>query len=557
MSRSRPTGRSVAILACLVLAAGTRLFPLWWSPLPATLDGIAYAANARDTLANGGIALAGFRADALVSTAWLSMGSAVTDLAPLQLAQPLYASIGAASVLLGAVFARRLGRSLGWDAGRIGRASVLAAFALAVDGVFVRRTGVPDDDALTLLVIPLVALAAHAYVRTERRAWLAVLAALLVALPFTHTFSTLVAAVVLLGLLAGHLVGRPLTRGRVVLVGGVVGFCAYFGGYYTWARSTALVVPYLDRIEGAPGLFIAWLVVLVVGVPWLRGTTSAVRRAAAGLPLAVVFVAIAVNARIAVFPGTSMTPPVVLAAVAPFAVPAVLAAAAAHRFGRDGAAEPPLLALFAGPVVLIGYSFTAGLTPEYFATALRAQTHLHLPALVAAAAVASRRSPDSLAAGNVPLGGLSRLARPALAAVLVVALVATLPAAYVDLDTGKVPSTTTRSEFAGGTFAADHVRGRWTSSHTQTLVAANYHADVNASVSPTAVWLRGGPSPACPVVSLRSWTTTGAHLFPGAPAATSPERYERWLRDRAVVYEANGYDPLVVSMPAERNASGC
>jgi len=42
-------------------------------------------------------------------------------------------------------------------------------------------------------------------------------------------------------------------------------------------------------------------------------------------------------------------------------------------------------ALFIAPAAIIGFSLTASLTPEYFATAMRTQTFLHLPVLVVSA----------------------------------------------------------------------------------------------------------------------------------------------------------------------------
>lgn len=551
MTGARRTRRLLAILACLTLGMGTRLFPLWWSHLPATLDGFVYAGDALSVVQTGQLQLAGFRADALVSTSLLSVGSSITGITPLLLAQPLYAVLGSSGVLLGAVFARRLGLGLGWSHSRTQRAVILAAFALAVEGVYVRRTGVPDDDAITLVTIPLIALAIHTYVRTERLSWLGVATVLLVALPLTHTFSTLVAAFVIAGLLAGTFVGRPLTRGRVVVVSLFVGFCTYFAGYYTWASTVSLVVPYVDRVQGAPGLFVAWIVVLVICIPWFVRTTTTARRVTAIVPLAFVFAAIAINSVVVVFPGTAATPQLVLLLVLPLAIPALVAAVGGHWLGNDGPAALPLLALFVGPVILICYSFTAGLTPEYVATALRAQTHLHLSVVVVAAGVAARLEPPHWLRNTTPVGSLAATVRPVLLALLVIALLATLPLGYVNLDTGSYPSTTTESEFAAASYSVDHIAGQWTSSHTQVRVAGNYYDGARGAISPTASWLQGGAPPTCPVVSQRSWTTTGAHLFPAAPASTSPSRYEAFLQDRFRVYDAGGYDPTVITSTPE------
>lgn len=554
---SRPTRyRLFAITACFGLAVGTRLFPLWWSPLPATLDGLVYAADGRAVVTAGSLSLAGFRADAIASTLLVAMASLVTDHAPLTLVQPLYGIIGAVGVLIGAAFARRLGQSLGWPSQQATRAAVFAAFALAVDGVFVRRTGVPDDDAITLITIPLIVFAAHQVVQRDRSAWLVVLGVLLLALPLTHTFSTLIAALVLIGYVSGAIIGRPLDRGRLRVTGVLGAFCAYFVGYYTWAGSTQLTVPYVDRVQSAFGLFIAWLIILVIVVPWFQRTTPRARRVLAGAPLLVVFTAIVVNAQVTIFPGTAATPRIVLWLVLPLAIPAIYGAIGAPSLSENGQIEPVLIALFVGPVVMILFSFTAGLTPEYFATALRAQTHIHLPLLVVAAGVVARLELP-LMLTNYRTGGLSRYVRPMMAVVFVIAMAATLPVAYVNLDTGSYPSTTTESEFTVGTFSVEYLSGQWTSSHTQVRIPGNYYKNSGGAVSPTAQWLRGGPAPPCSLVSQQSWTTTGAHLFPAAPAIISEDRYSSTLAERHQIYSVGGYDPMVITVPRISTTGEC
>ncbi|WP_226010848.1 sodium/phosphate symporter [Halomicrobium salinisoli] len=544
-------GRPVAVVATLALGLLTRLAPLGWSPYPATLDGFEYARRAGDAIALGRLPLGQLRADSIASTLLVSTAAEVTATAPVRLVQPLFALAGAATVLLGFVFTRRLGRAWGWSPSRFGTAGVLAALALAVEGLFVRRTGVPDDDALTLLLIPLTVLVAHRLTRTGRLRWAVPLAALLVVVPLTHTFSTLVLALALAALLAVRLL-EPGERGGTLLTGALVaGFWGYAAAYYEWADRLGLTVPYVGRVASHPGLFVAWVVLVVALALWFRRWSTRTQRLAVLAPLALFFTVVAANARITVFPGTARTPRLVLLLVAPLAVAALLGAWGSPLLARRRSTATVLLALLAAPVAQVLFSLTASLTPEFWATAMRAQTHLHVPVLVLAAGVVAGR----VAGARRPQFGLRRFAGPALTVALVVSVAATLPVAYVDLDTGAHPSTTTAPEFEGAGFAATHVDGPWTSSHTLHRVGGFYFGG-NATYRSTVTWLRGdgGPAPACPVLSERSWTTTGAHLFPAAPANISSGEYDRWLADGHLVYAASGRDPLALTVP--RNASG-
>ena len=124
------------VVAALAVGIAARAAFLWWSPLPATLDGFRYARLANHIVETGELFGSGVESDELVTTLVLGIGSELTGLRPLYLAQPLAATIGGASVLAGIVLVRGLGRTLGWADHRVFRASVLAALGLAVSGMY-------------------------------------------------------------------------------------------------------------------------------------------------------------------------------------------------------------------------------------------------------------------------------------------------------------------------------------------------------------------------------------------------------------------------------------
>lgn len=561
----RARASAVAVVSLFTLGWWTRAVPLWWSPLPATLDGFVYARHARETLAAGGVPLDGFRADAFGSTLLSSTVASVTGVRPLVLLQPLYALLGAGTVLLAFVFVRRLGRRHGWRPATVRRAGLLSGLVLATEGVFLRRSGVPDDDTLALFLIPLVVLATATYLRSRRRAWLGVILPTLAVFPFVHTFSTFLLGLALLPLGVTALVEGDTRVGALGTVTVVGGFWVYFVGYYTLVAETALTVPYVDRVSGHPGLFLAWLVVLVVGVVWFRRLRRRTRRLVVGTPLAVSLAVVLVNAQTTVFPETAATPRIVTLALLPLGLLAAVGAWASPTLGERSAAATALLGLFAAPVVTVLFSLTASLTPEFFGTVTRAQTHFHLPVVVVGAVAVARavaraapsRAGANAAGGDEPptdgrAGGRQRV-RAALTALLVAGFVAatlaTTPVAYVNLDTGSAPSTSMESEFAAATFATDHVPGGWTSSHTQVRIATASFRGANATVAPTRRWLRGGRLPERTVFTQRSWTTTGAHLFPVGPETLPRRALERVHAEGHVVYAAGGHDPVTGVRP--------
>lgn len=551
--RERPR-YALLVVALLALGVVLRLVPLYWSPYPATLDGFRYARLAHVTLQTGQIPVTSIDADELGYTLVLVAGSAVTGMRPLTLAQPLTASVGAAVPLVGVVLARWAGRDLGWSPRRTYHAAAVAGLALALDGLFVRRTGVPDEEALGLLLVPVLALACQRALRTRRVRWVGATLLVMGVFPLVHNLSSIIGALTVTALVALWLTDVHSSLAALSGVALVGGFWTWAFGYFAWAETTLLDVTYSGLIRDHPGLFVAWVVLLVVGVVWTRSLSARGQAAAVAAPLGIAFLVVVANLVRPVFPGTVQTPPLVLAVVAPLVLAvAVLGARGLPRTSNES--RDLLLALFGAPIVMVFYALTAALTPQFFGAVMRIQTFAHPPALVLAAlgavAIGSRTSASM---GNRPYRG----ARVAVVGFLIVAAAVSIPFAYLNLDTGTYPSTTLESEFEAASFAAHHVNGTVATDHTISRVMIHYFpGSANPSMAPTITWLRGGPPPACPMLMQASWTESGAHLFPTPPATVSDRRYQAVVAHRTLVYTATGRDPLVLTRPLNETTVDC
>jgi len=547
---------ALGLVAVLSLAVATRALPLYWSPHVATLDGFAYVADARATIANGAIPLSGFRAEDFVFTSFTVVASRVLGVDPLFALQPLMAPVGGTAVLAG--IALVYGCRDGLPSRRSARlAALLAGVLLAVSGIYLRRTLVPDSDILAHVFLPLLAIAWYRFLWTGRRVWAVVAGVFLIAFPLVHTLSTLLAALTLTGVTVAVLVaGRPPRR----VAGGAVavtGFWAYVAGYYAFAGGHPLLtVSYVDRVSSSLGLFVAWMVVLILGIAWFQTTSARLRQAAVGAPFAVAALALVVNQVTTVFPGTIPTPP---GLVALMSLHLVVVAFATRAWKTVSARGPVLIvvALLAAPVVVMYFALTASLSPEYFATALRGHTFVYLPlialAAVAAATLVSKDSGSHTRRSIAPRFG----SRPGLNGAVVVVLLAsaagTAPLAYVALDTMTHPGSTTPAEFEAATFAATYAGEKPTTDHALSRVVAHQY-DGGAGIGSTRGWLTGGPPPDRPMLSRESWAASGAHFFPGAPITTSRDRYDATMRCRHAVYATTTRDALTVTLSAD---AGC
>jgi hypothetical protein len=572
----RRRGFALIALATLAVGVATRAWPLHWSPYPATLDAFRYARLAGGML-DGRLPVAALQADEIVFTAVLGTVSAVTGVSPLRIAQPMVAVTGGASCLTAVALVASIGRGRGWSTRRVRVAAVAAGLGIAVEGLYLRRSGVPDEEAFGLLVVPLLALAAWRALETRRAAWWVPTVALALTMPPLHNMSGLVAGLTLTGVASVALVRARGLRDAAAALAVGAGYWAIYFGYALAAPAVGLELTYSGLLGGTLGLFVAWVVAVGVLAVWTRTASATALRVAWLLPLCGWFALVGLNSVVTIYPGTVPSPDLVALLIGAYIVPVLLVAVGLPD-GRSTSGVPAVAALLA-PVALTYYALTATLTPQFFGFVIRVQSFAHLPAFVfvgvGLAALLIRRplgqSPaDSTAAlttdGGVATGqsrslraGLAGVGRLALVVVFVVAMAATVPVGYVDLDTGAMPSTTTPGEFQGMTFAERHVVGPYATDHALSRVGVHYYTDTRAEVSvgPIRNWLRGGPPPSCPVLVAEDWTTAGAHLYPTAPETLSPERHQRFLDRRNVVYRSGGVDPHALALPRNASAGGC
>jgi hypothetical protein len=542
---SNERSRTYLDIALAVFAVGLtlRLVPLFWSSLPATLDGFRYVSLAHETVTET-LPLSRIDADEFVFTIGLAMVSEVTGMEPRVAAQPFAAMVGAAAPVVAAAIAYLLGRELQWSRRRLRLVTTLVGFSLAIEGVFLRRTGVPDEETVGLMLVPVLAYVAHQTLVTRDRRWMALTALLMGVFPLLHNLSTTIAVLTVTALVALH-VTQTLSRDSIILGGGFVGgFWLWFWGYFELAESIGLTITYSGLFRDHLGLLLAWIIVLIIGVVWLRGTSKRLQRATFLLSLGSWFVVSIANVFTPIFPGTASTPRFIVLGLAVLLIPVILASRALPLIKRYETGTL-VLSLVAAPIALSYYALTAELTPQYFGAVLRMQTFAHVAVFLLAGFAVTKCALPTTATVSRWRRALGSIA----VSLLVITLLLTAPLGYVNLDTGSYPSTTMESEFQAATFAATHVNGSFASDHTISNVATHYTNSENATMAPAVEWLRGNPQPRCPLVSQTSWTTTGAHLFPAGPETVTTARHSQLLATSNLVYTTGGYDPLYLTVP--------
>ncbi|WP_121820791.1 sodium/phosphate symporter [Halostella salina] len=524
MSRRRPDW--LLVVAVLAVGAATRLSSLYASPLPFNTDGFVFVSSAERILATDGVALAGPAApapDEYLFATLLAVVSEVTGVAPLYVAQALVACLATVPSLVAMAYARSLAADFSAPVRR--GAAAFAGLALAVEGPYLFRSMSVNAEVFGLAVVACLALALGRTLRTERRRWLALTAALAVTVPVVHSLSAFVAGLVGTTLVALGVARRPTTRRLAYGALGTAGFWLLTFGYYAAAD-----LPKAGSVSASLGLFLAWVVLVVALARWLDTASAAVRRGAAVAVFGAGVAVFVLNAAVAVYPGTATTSSLLLTLTLPLVVVLAAAGVGLSRLASDRGLA--MFALVLGPLAAVGFALTAGRTPVYEDLVVRSVTFVH-PGLVVAAAVGLavlvRRRP---AFGRVA------------AAAAVVAVLVSAPLPFAGLAAFPFEPVTDPAELDAATFATDRVDGGWTSDDHVALVAYNYRG-AGVTDLPTTAWLRGdAPPPDCPVVARSSWKTVGAP-GPTEPLDISRSAYDEWVMTGDVVY-AGGADSSIV-----------
>jgi len=527
-----------------LFALALRLGPLYWSPLPFNPDGIGYAAHARDALVAGEFPLNSMATDQVGYTALLAVVTALSGGEALTVAQPMSAFVGAATVLVGVVLAVRLATDVGVSTSRARAGGLIAGLLISVEGVYLYRSMPTDEQTAGLLLVPVAALVVGRWLRTGNRGWLALATFFIVVIPPLHNLTGLITAVTVTALAGVTVVWNSERTVVVRAVGGTLVTWVYVVGYHlTVAEFTDATVVQADRLVRVPGLFVGWVVLVVVLAGWFVTTNRRIQRGTVFGVLGLAFGLVGVNAVRTVFPSTTATPRGLLLLLLPLVVPAIAVASVAHFPARSRSVGAETLALVAAPVAVVGTGLTASLTFEYLALAYRAHLFGHVP-LLALAGI-----------GAVTAFGLDRERLTAVCLVVVVlATAVSAPIAYAGLDVRSYKSVTTEAEFEATGYATATV-GSWASDDHLSRIAG-YHGG-GGDRRPVYRWLRGSSdSPACPVLAQQSWTTSGAQFHPQQPVTLPEDEYRNWMNRNHVVYAVDTQDPIALVVP-RTNASGC
>lgn len=529
-NRRRRLAKVAAIV--LLVAVTVRLLPLLWTPYPFNPDGFSFAVQARETVADGILARELIGPHGYTFPTLLSIAAIVTAVTPLWLAQPIIAVVGAVPAVIAVGFVWRLAGNKAETALTV--AALAAGVTLAVEGVYLRRTVTVSYEVLGLLFVVLVAIGTHRLLRTRRPVWLLATVPMLVVLPITHHLSTFMAALAITGVVVVA-ISRSPRRSIGPGIALIAPFWLYLGGYYWLTRP-----PFSSDLAAKPGLFVAWVVLLVAGAVWLARSPDRHLRLASGAILAGGFALLGANAVWDLFPGTATTPTLLLVYVAPLSVLALLGAWGLPAGIGPNGDRAIVLGLLVGPLAWVGFSLTAGVDPVYALFARRGQTFVHLAIVVCAglAIYGLARRVDSDRSTTVAVG---------LGIVLCLCAIASLPLAFSGLEALAYQGTTTSEEFETLTFASATMDEDWTSDDHVTRVASNYY-ETSVSPQPTYDWLQGG-SLACPTVTQHSWQTVGAQQYPSSPLTIE----ESLLTEQTAhtVYATTGDDPMSIVIPID------
>jgi len=558
------TARRFALALGTIAAVGfaLRALPLWQSPLPFNPDGLYHARNAGHAVATGRLPLELVAIDDLGFGTLLALAALLTGERTLYIAQPFVAVVGTLPAVFGALLARRTSRRLGHGPSRMSVAGLVAGAFLAVGGVYLYRSMPVDEQTVGLGLVPLSLGAAVAYVWSGDRRWLVIAGPPLAILPSIHNLDSTVVGLSLVAVVALAVVRRPgrrsisgrsSGRGRTVRALGIAtAYWLWFTTYMVAApRFTPASVIQSQRVTAAPGLLVAWVVVGIAVVILFARLRTRAQRVALFAPFLCLFLLVAVNAVVPVFPGTSRTTPGVFGPVSGLIVPVVVAIWGAPLVLGDDGNRAVFVALFTGPLTFVGFALSASLAPVYLETAIRTHWFLYVPvAALTGTAVAI------LFEGQLQR---RRTLRVGLVVLLIAAVAISVPTAFGGLAVHNYKGVTTTGEFAASTFAVDHATTTWASDDHLVRITRYRTTGTTGTVGPVYDWAHetdAGP-PDCPVLVDSSWTTVGAQFFPRAPRSVTTERLAAFERGSNTVYAGGSVDRIALLVPQNGTGGGC
>lgn len=531
---SRPRTASIATVAFAV-ALAVRSFSLYQSPLPFITDGIGYAALARDTIANEGFRVSEMATDQFVFSSLVAIVARVTGIEPLYIIQPLSVLLGALPVLVVVSLTLRLGARWGWPTGRQSVTALVAGLFLALNGAYLQRSYAADEQTLALFFVPVLAVAAVTAAESHDWRWTGLTAVVMAVLPPLHNLSGLVGALVVTGVVFYGVIDADSVRAKPLLgvvIGGILVWL-YALGYHPLAEQLVGVrIVQSERLVRAPALFVAWIVLVGIGAAWFPEARRRTQLLVGGGTLGVGFILLVGDTLRPIYPGTASIPSTAMVLLLPLVLPTLVAAAALARVRQGSRPEVTVLALFTGPLVLVGLALTAGVTVDYHQTLHRTHLFLHVPVAVLVGCGVGWYL--LLKGRNIRVG---------VVCLLVVCAAVSAPVAFMGPETRRVAGTTTAAEFSSIEFADRYVKDTWaTDGHLAR--GANYFR--GAQSGPVIAWARGDAAePNCPVLVSSTWTTTGVQAAPSGPIELASERVVEWRSARNVVYSLDGHSTIM------------
>lgn len=538
--------RLQAVTAAVVsVAVAVRAISLCQSPLPFITDGFVYAGLARDTITSGRLPLSRMATDELLFTSLLAAVARLTGVPPLYIAQPTSVLLGALPALLVVAFVQRFGRQRSWTGRQTLIAAVVGGCVIALNGGYLQRSFATDEQTMALFVVPVLAFVTALAIQHRDWRWGVLVAGTFLVLPPLHNLSGLVGALTVTVIFLWAVVDSTDLVPVVALVGFLGLGWGYLLGYHVIVEQiSGATIVQEERLVRAPGLFLAWIALASLGALWLRTRSVRAQQSLGLFVFGTPFVLVVADTVRSVHPSAGTMPPLTTALLLPLVVPALFAAVAVSWVGRSDEIGAATVGLLAAPVVIGGFSLSAGVTFDYLHFLIRSHLFVYFPFAVL---VAMGAAWYSSAQRRRPIVGL-------VVAVLVLSAAISAPVAFLGPETRVITGTTTPAEFQAVAFATDRVEGEWATDGHLARVAGYFPE--SAATRPVLSWARSGSEVACPVLAKGSWPQTGVQAAPLPSVSLSATRYDSWRQTRSVVYSTGDSTALVVS-PAAGSREVC